>query len=366
VDKRKTWESGGSAWPAFFCVATLLLVHAVPCSAQQARLSPIAFDTVAAVDEAVDENGNFATGVILDAVVSVELGRGFEAFARPFIQRLNSGEWNRQVWIAALRYERTGPIALRVDAGLIPSPVGLANMMLRPQQNPTIALPSSLFTPLPPMELRGPRTNLLGVLYPYGANVTISASRWDLRGAVIDTSPLRVRRIFARANPPQFLNVVVGGGVTPVVGLRIGASLTHGGWQKAGESPTVTEDRNATVITIESEYSVRYTKVSGEWVRDRLETATGDETASGWFVQGQQTLTARWFAAARAERMTAPAFALLEPLQDQHFTGVEETVGYRVTPEITLRAGHRGRRGFGRTGFDNQATVSIVWWQRWM
>jgi len=50
---------------------------------------------------------------------------------------------------------------------------------------------------------------------------------------------------------------------------------------------------------------------------------------------------------------------------DQHLAGVEEVVGFRVTPELTLRVGHRARRGFGRAGYDNQAEASIVWWRRW-
>jgi hypothetical protein len=342
--------------------ALLLLVVATPAPAQQAQPSRIAIDTVAAIDEAVDTNGNFATGVTLDAVVSADLGHGFEAFARPFVQRLPNGEWNRQVWVAALRYQRSGRVGLRVEAGLIPSPVGLANMTLRPQQNPTIAQPSSLFLPLPPLAAPGPRTNVLAVLYPYGASATVSGTHWDARAAVIDTSPLRTRRIFAQANPPQFMNVVIGGGVTPVVGMRIGASVTHGGWQRAGETPLVTADRAATIVTIESEFSVDYTKISGEWVRDTLETATGDVVASGWFVQGQQTLTPRWFAAGRVERIASPLLGIV----DQQFIGVEETVGFRLTREITIRGGHRARRAFGRSAFDNQIAASVVWWKRWL
>ena len=38
--------------------------------------------------------------------------------------------------------------------------------------------------------------------------------------AIIDTSPLRARRIFAQSNPPRFANVVVGGGITPIVELH--------------------------------------------------------------------------------------------------------------------------------------------------
>lgn len=361
--------------PKAFIVALLVAANgmAAPAHAQQARASRLAIDTVAEADEAIDENGNHVTGAVFDAVASVALGRGFEAVVRPFVAHLTSGEWNRQIWVATLRYERSGRVGVRVDGGLIPSPVGYANLLLRPQNNPTIALPQSLFTPLPAVETQGPRANLLGVLYPYGVNATISSRWWDARAAVIDTSPLRTRRIFAGdsqyggfVNPPRFVNVVVGGGVTPAVGLRIGTSVTHGGWQKAGESPAITADRDATVVTVETEYSVRYTKIAGEWTHDSLQTSHGDTHASGWFVQGQQTLTPRWFASGRVERMSAPALNAAGTFDRRHYTGTEEIVGFRLTPEITLRAGHRAREGFGGTGFTHAATMSVVWWRRWL
>lgn len=350
----------------------LLLLAVVPVDAQVARPSRVALDTVVELDETVDANGNNATGVIVDGVVSVELGRGVQFFSRPTLQRLaNGGEWNAQTWIAALRYERPGPVAVRVDAGFIPSPLGAANLLRRPHLNPTIALPSSLFTPLPAVVLRGPRATLLGGLYPLGAAATVSTLRWDARAAVIDNSPLRARRVFADdspPNPPQFVNLVVGGGVTPVVGLRVGASVAHGGWLNSGESPAVTADRDATVVTVESEFSFRYTKLLGEWVRDRLETGAGTRVASGFFLQGQQTLTPRWFAAGQVERMSAPVAA---PggggvSVTQRLTGVEETLGYRLTPELTLRVSHRARKGFGVSGLGHTAAVSVVWWKRWM
>lgn len=323
-----------------------------------------AIDTVAAVDEVVDNNGNFVTGVTLDAVVSADFGRGFQGIVRPIALR-RGGTWNRQIWLATLRYERPGPVGIRIDGGLIPSPVGLANLTLRPHLNPTISQPSSLFTGLPPLEVRGPRANLIGAVYSYGAHVTVSGLHWDARAAVIDASPIRPREVFAEANPPRFANVIVGGGVTPFVGLRVGASLTRGGWMRAGESPSITADRDATIVTLESEFSFRYTKLSGEWVRDTVETSAGDRAASGWFVQGQQTLAPRWFVAGRIERMSSPAVLPAFVVQ-QRLNGVEETLGYRLTPEITLRLGHRARRGFGRPGYDHQGAVSVVWWKRWM
>jgi hypothetical protein len=197
----------------------------------------------------------------------------------------------------------------------------------------------------------------------------VSGTHWDARTALIDTSPLRTRRVFSPTNPPRFYNVVIGGGVTPIVGLRIGASLTHGGWQRAGETPFITADHDATIATVESELSFRYTKLTGEWTRDRLETSTGTHIASGWFVQGQQTVTPRWFLAGRMERMSSPALLGADEvplLIPQRLDGVEETLGYRVTPEITIRVGHRARRGFGRPGFDHTVAVSAVWWRRWL
>ena len=341
-----------------------MVLTALPAGAQQARPSVLAIDTVAAIDYATGFNSDYSTGVIFDSVISASIGRGFEAIVRPYVQRLGSGEWNRQIWIAAVRYERHGPVRLRVDAGLIPSPMGLANLTLRPHLNPTIAQPSSLFTGLPPLDVRAPRTTLLGALYPYGAQVTVSGARWDARAGLIDTSPMRSRRVFAQTNPPRFTNVVAGAGVTPLIGWRTGISVGHGGWLRAGETPTATEDRDATVVTLETEFSIAYTKVAGEWVRDSVDTSLGRRIASGWFVQGHQTVAPRWFVAGRVERMSAPVLPPLAGRQD--FTGVEEILGFRATPDITLRIGHRARRVFGAPEFDHQGTISIVWWRRWM
>ena len=353
------------------CIAALLLVSGVgPVLAQEVRPSFLAIDTTAAVDEIVDRNGSDSFGVLLDAVVSADFGHGFQAIFRPFVSRQSSGEWNRQVWIAAVRYERAADRAgIRVDAGLIPSPIGLANLSLRPGTNPTIAQPSSLFSSLPPLEPRGMRATLLGAVYAYGLQTTVSGQHWDARAAVIDQSPLRTRRVFAETNPPRFANVVIGGGVTPVVGVRFGASVGHGDWQRAGETVFTTTNRAATIATVETELAFRYTKLAGEWTRDTIETSSGTHVASGFYVQGQQTLTPRWFAAGRIERIDSPA-VLGDPaapvIVDQRLQGIEETLGYRLTPDITLRGSHRARRGFGRPGYDHTFGVSVVWWRRWM
>jgi hypothetical protein len=157
---------------------------------------------------------------------------------------------------------------------------------------------------------------------------------------------------------------VIGGGVTPFVGFRIGASLTHGGWLRAGESPTITEDRDANLVTIESELAFRHTSLAGEWVHDALDTSLGTRDTSGWYVQGAQALAPRWFVAGRIERIntTLPLGTAVE----QDFKSTEQTFGYRLTPEITLRVSHRMREPFGRTTWDHLGAVSLVWYRRWM
>ena len=343
----------------------VVLLMAAPAAAQQAKPSVLSIDSATSVDFTSDGNGNDVTGVFLDTLVVGAFGRNVQAVVRPQIQRLaNSGEWNRQIWVAEMRYERPGPVAFRVEGGYIPSPVGLANLTLRPHMNPTIALPAELFTGIPSLEIRGPRVNLLSGIYPLGAQATASATHWDARVAVIDTSPLRLRRVFGSTNPPRFANVVIGGGVTPFVGFRVGASLTHGGWLRAGESPAITTNRDATLATIETELSFRHTSLASEWVHDALDTSFGTRTASGWYVQGSQTLAPHWFVAGRVDRIqtTLP----LGTAPEQNFKSTEQTLGFRLTPEITLRVSHRMRQTFGRDSWDHFGAASIVWYRRWM
>src|SRR4029078_1476385 len=122
---------------------------------------------------------------------------------------------------------------VRVEGGLITSPVGLSNLQLRPHLNPTAAPRSALVQGLPSPEPLSPRLTLLGAVYPLGVSSTVSGTHWDARGAIIDTSPLRTRRTFGSADPPRLTNVVIGGGVTPIVGLRVGGSVTRGAWRRA-------------------------------------------------------------------------------------------------------------------------------------
>src|SRR5215471_8714870 len=107
----------------FAAACLLAALVATPAAAQEATPSMFAIDSAASVDVTVDGNGNQVTGVFIDSLASVDIGGGLQAVVRPQVQRLGAtGEWNRQIWVADLRYERQGAVAFRIDGGYIPSP----------------------------------------------------------------------------------------------------------------------------------------------------------------------------------------------------------------------------------------------------
>jgi hypothetical protein len=65
--------------------------------------------------------------------------------------------------------------------------------------------------------------------------------------------------------------------------------------------------------------------------------------------------------------MSAPVLVAATGTFDRmHFNGTEEVVGFRITPEITLRVGHRAREAFASSAYIHSGTLSVVWWKRWM
>ena len=134
----------------------LCVGSAQPLLGQETRPAPVAIDTVASFDEAADFQGNYATGITADALVSVGLGRGLEGVIWPIVQRLGSGQWNHDLWIASVRVPASRSDR-RARRGRARAVAGRAGNYIgrRPHLNPTISQPSSLFTSLPALEPAG-------------------------------------------------------------------------------------------------------------------------------------------------------------------------------------------------------------------
>jgi hypothetical protein len=245
----------------------------------------------------------------------------------------------------------------------MPSPIGIAMLENRPDLNPVVSQHSAYYLPLPRVDPEIPRTFLIAGAYPFGAQLTVSKGWWDARVAAIDSSPVRGRSLLGSNKPPRLLNGVAGVGVTPRVGLRLGVGFAYGPYASVDEVTDRSRgNREATMIQVEGEWSFRYTRIVGEWVHDVLETAQADARASGGWIEVTQTVSPRLFVAARVDGQHLDyQRPVTGDFQRQDYDRVEGVVGFRVTPDLTLRGGYLGRKGYVVSHWDDQVIGSIVW-----
>ena len=347
-------------------VVVMLLIAARPLAAQS--LARFSLDSVVAVDLFRGEATVDRPNIVVDVTGVVRLADGWRLYVRPWFRQPRTAEWDKEIYQAAVQYERSGPVSTRVDAGYIVSPIGLGMMDTRPGVNPTIAPHLSYVTPMPVFDPTAPRARPIASTYPLGAQVTVSTVRWDVRGAVVSTAPTRPYVINGDANPRATPVFVAGGGVTPTTGFRLGLSMAHGDHATSKELTTSAfgDSRTSTMLALEGEYAFGYTRIAGELLHNRLQSYEGAETAYAWFLQGMQTLAPRMFVAARQEGTSAPPLRTqVAPRGRTTFQTSEVTFGYRIIPDLTARGSYMARKPFTRTTWDHQAGVSLVWARRW-
>lgn len=349
-------------------LAVSLLALAGSAAAQTA---PVTLDVVAAVDGVYGSTPRREPTALLDLFAAVRLADGLDLLARPVIsRRAFDGSWQKQLYQLGVRYERAaaGPrgLGLRVEAGQMPSPIGIAMLENRADLNPVVSQHSAYYLALPRVSPEIPRSFLIAGAYPFGAQATVSARRWDVRVAAIDSSPVRGRSFFGANKPPRLLNVVAGAGVTPRMGLRLGAALARGAYASVNEMADGSRgDRDATMMQLEGEWSFGYTRIVGEWVHSVLETSRADASTQGYWVEATQTIAPRLFVAGRAD---SQYFDYQPPQSDafarQDYKRYEAIAGLRLTPDFTLRGGYMVRKGYVVSHWDDQLIASVVWQHR--
>jgi hypothetical protein len=348
-------------------LSLLMLLAAVPASAQpRARVS---LDSVTAVDFFKGQGDTERPDTSVDIGLSIRLSDGWLAYVRPwFFQSAQGSDWDKEIYQAAVQYQRAGRVATRVDLGYIASPIGLGMLDMRADINPTIRPHLSYFVPLMPFDRGTPSVGPIASSYPLGAQVSVSGARWDARAALVNSTPTRKFALNADTpNPRGTPAVIAGGGFTPRPGLRVGLAAATGHYATAQEvSSVVAGDRTLTMWSIEGEYAVGYTKFAAEWTRERFAAGASRDTAATWFLQGTQTLSPRWFVAARHEGTSAPPFGGAATRGPRlTFKTVEAAVGFRVSPELTVRGSLFASKFYTRAEYDQQAGVSLVWSRRW-
>jgi len=295
--------------------------------------------------------------LIFDGVATVRLSRDLDVVARPYAHRLTGGRWTAEMYQLQLRYRTPTRPRIRIDAGILAAPMGLTTLELIPDRNPTIGGPFFYFAPLPAFSR--PRESALALApgYPLGVMASVSGDRWDLRGGVIDQTPARRRNPLASDRPDASLQVVAGGGLTPVPSLRVGAAFARGRYGSA-------RDLGATVMNVEVEYALGYTRVAGEWIRDRFQTTGETAVVDAFTAVAVRTLAPRWYAAGRVSYARSPVLAAgLTPRLGA--SSLEATAGYRLSPELTLKTSYQASRWYGVSDWNQSTVVSLVASHRW-
>jgi hypothetical protein len=343
-------------------LALLGLASAAPAQS----VDRIAIDSAVSVGKWAGGTAADRPDIIIDVTAAVRVGRGWTGYVRPWFRQPSSQPtaFVREIYQAAMQYERAGRIATRVDLGYILSPIGLGMMDMRPDTNPVVSPHLSYLVPMPPFDPGVPSSTPIASSYPLGGQVTFSTKRWDTRAAVVSAPPNRGFVLYAHTpNPRSRPMLVVGGGLTPVTGVRVGVGYGRGDYATAREVTNGSGARQLEMLNVEAEVAFGYTKIAGELTRDTLSTSGADVKVTQWFVQGMQTLTPRWFASARHEGVNAP----------RSLTGIaaptlrlsEAAVGYRLANAWTLRGSVASRKTYFASVPSRQAGMSIVWAQRW-
>jgi len=354
-------------------LATIVIVAAFAATAHAQAPERVSIDSVVSVDVFQGQSTVDDPNIIIDATVVTKLADGWLLYVRPWFReprlprpgRLEN--WDKEIYQAAVQYERPGKISTRVDAGYIVSPIGLGMMDTRPGVNPLIAPHLSYVQPMPVFDPGAPRVTPIAATYPLGGAVTVSGVRWDARAAVVSSSPTRTYVINREGNPRATPVLITGAGITPRTGLRFGLAYASGQYTTGDElAVPQTVGRGFRMLNLEGEYAFGYTKISGEVTRTEFDAAASLAIASAWFIQASHTLSPRWFVAARQEGVSSPPLRTaltVGPRRLYHMT--EATVGFRLSRDFTLRSSFMSRKAYTRTAWDQQIGASIVWARRW-
>jgi len=345
----------------------------------------VAVEAVASASVSSADDGD--PFLIFDQTSTVGVGRGWDVVVRPWARRMPGGDWAAEMYQLQVRYTSSTRVPVRLDAGIICSPIGLSTLELRPDVNPTISAPFYYFVPMPAADGNFDRVTLISGGYPLGAIVSASGLHWDVRGGITDATPTRARSVFRSSKGPSSTQLVIGGGVTPTAGVRIGGAIASGPYRiDALSQRTMTipagsmgvsyatngivakgsplPNASVTVYNLEGEYAFGYTRITGELVVDRFETMISPVTSRGFNLLGVRTLSPRWFVAGRTVRASTPV--LTGATAGRRIAkSAEATLGYRLNRTITFRTAYQGSTSYSRPTWQHAVAFSTVWSQRW-
>jgi len=208
--------------------------------------------------------------------------------------------------------------------------------------------------------------------YPVGAKVSGRVSIFDYRVAMVS---LPTTHAGYEPEPSARLRPAVGGGITPLIGLRLGGSFTVGPYLNKDDSllvpaGTTWSDFHQRVAALDASYAHGYFEAHAEAARGTYDVPGHASGITGFTYYGEAkyTFTPRFFLAARAERnkypfirpSVAPVASYTARLTD--FVDGEIGGGYRVSTSALLKVSVRGDRWWVKpsAGFRGQGGHAIA------
>jgi hypothetical protein len=187
------------------------------------------------------------------------------------------------------------------------------------------------------------------VLYPYGATVSGAFSILDYRAGVVslpmvheDYSP----------EPTHAARPVIGIGITPFIGVRLGAGYTWGPYLNETLTSSQLDGRKwdsyeQRVMLVDLAASYGYFELFAEAGVSEYDVPRTAEPLEGlaYFVEAKYTFTPRFFAALRLERNDYPFIQPVSPTfwvaRRTDFHNEELGVGYRFGANTVLKVSYR-------------------------
>ena len=195
--------------------------------------------------------------------------------------------------------------------------------------------------------------------YPFGAKVSGRVGIFDYRVAMVS---LPTTHVGYQPEPSPRLRPALGGGITPLVGLRLGGSFTVGSYLNEDDSlslppGTTWHDFHQRVAAFDASYSVGYLETHVEAARGTYDIpARGSITGFTYYGELKYTFTPRFFLAGRVERNDYPFIRAATTIGGAYtgrltdFVDGEIGGGYRITESQLLKVSVRGDRWWVRPG----------------
>lgn len=299
----------------------------------------------------LSRNGGSVGGLgRLQAWGAVELARGLVFYGLFETRRGAATEYESEFEQYGVRY--TASPRFVFDAGKIPLPIGTFAARRFSNRNPLIGAPDGY-----------------PVQYPYGVLVSGAAKVLDYRAALVSLPAVHEEYT---PEPSQAWRPVIGAGITPFIGVRLGGSYTWGPYLNDEVSPGLLAQRDwrsydQRVLSADLAVSVGYAELIAEVGHSSYDVPNRAEAVEGltYYAEGKYTFTPRLYVAARLGRNDYP---FIQPFttpggqfwvaRKTDFHDEELGLGFRVSAgtlaKVTYRQDHwnvdGGNQAFVRPG----------------